>query len=121
MAEPCAAASLAPRRGGVRALYVRGGAPGVASPEHYIYLGCYLASSLESKGLSSRPDARAGSREKEHVLRCAKGCARYAYFAVGEPSLVGGACVCGDLPTFEWRRDADGIQGLRKRALRSLT
>ena len=55
------------------------------------------------------------------VLRCSMGCARHSHYAVGPAWLVGGPCLCGDLPTVAWRRDAEGLTGLRARSLRSLT
>ena len=137
MAEPCASATPSKRKAGVRALYVRGGsaragatptADGAApkEAEHFVFLGCFEARALERRGLSSRPDARQpGWRRRgddaDPVVRCSRGCARHAYFAVGGARLVGGACVCGELPTITWRRDAEGIKGLHARALRTLT
>ena len=135
MAEPCAEVPAARRRGsGVRALYVRGGsvramsshrATDTADAEYFVYLGCFDALALERKGLAARPDVRGGKphagERDDAVMRCSRGCARHAYFAVGPARLVGGGCVCGELATIRWRRDAEGLKGLHKQSLRSLT
>lgn len=118
-------------RGAVRQLYVRGriaadGDAPSADDEYFVYLGCFEASALERRGLASRPDPRAAARlprthADDAALRCSLGCARFSHFAVGAAHLVGGACLCGDLGSVTWARDAEGIGGLHARALRSLT
>ena len=102
-------------------------AGGGAATEHYVHLGCFESAALERKGLNRRPEGRMAGAAASHgraadaVLRCSLGCARFAYFAVGRAHLVGGPCLCGDLPIVHWRRDAEGIDGLRAKGLRSLT
>ena len=142
MAEGCDAAAAKAPRARMRALYVhaalgtdhgdelgKGFVNGGTQPdEHYVYIGCFDASTLERRGLSKRPDAisadakvAAASGDADDVRRCSLGCARHAYFAVGAARLVGGPCLCGELGTIEWVRDREGIRGLHSKGLRSLS
>jgi hypothetical protein len=130
MAEACAAAPA--RKGGVRALYVHAHAADTTrAPPYAAFLGCFDAIQLERAGLTHRPDsalvaatahaAGGGPAADDAVARCSLGCAAYAHFGVGGEQLVGGGCLCGELRSFRWRRDEDGVRGLRQKALRSLT
>ena len=85
-------------------------------------LGCFEDAALQRHGLSRRPSLPPHPTERPaaagaNALECSRACARYAYFAVGSERLVGGACLCGDLPLLSWRRDAEGMDGLRKKGL----
>ena len=147
MSEACIASAVRgahPR--GIRALYVRGvsgkgggvsggdGPPLDAATEHFVYMGCFDAAALEGHGLNARPapDAAAFSRvphaatgaaddDSGGALRCSLRCSKYSHFGVGAPRLVGGPCLCGNLGTITWRRDAEGMPGLHSKTLRSLT
>ena len=87
--------------------------------EYFAYVGCFDAALLERRGVDKRPGGAAAS--SSDPLRCSLGCAPFSYFAVGSEGLVGGSCLCGDLPTITWRRDEEGMVGLKRIALRSLT
>ena len=102
------------------------GAGGVPPSSWFVHLGCFDDLALARSGISTRPalphTARyAASPAAMDAPTCSAGCAHHAYFAVGAPELVGGPCLCGNLPTVYWRRDAEGVRGLRKNGLRSLT
>ena len=58
-----------------------------------------------------------GSSYDFRVLSCSQACSQHTFFAVGSERLVGGPCLCGELPLVTWKRDAQGIDGLRKIAL----
>ena len=139
MAEACDSAELksAYRRRGVRVLYVRSSHPRTptkarAESDRSVLLGCFDAAALEKKGLSARPGVHEiGAAEVtvdpkaahggDMMRWCSRGCARYAYFAVGPAQLVGGPCVCGKLRMLEWRRDEEGLRGLQRKGLQSYT
>ena len=64
-----------------------------------------------------RGHTRARERHEELAVRCSAVCASYTYFAVGNAGLVGGPCLCGNIDTVSWRRDAEGIEPLKQRTL----
>lgn len=69
---------------------------------------------------SSRSRSGGGSSGSSYdfrVLSCSQACSQHTFFAVGSERLVGGPCLCGELPLVTWKRDAQGIDGLRKIAL----
>ena len=136
MSEACVASAVRGAHArGIRALYVRGvsgrgggGPPLDASTEHFVYMGCFDAAALEGHGLNARPapDAAALPRAAtgaadDGALQCSLRCSKYSHFGVGAPRLVGGPCLCGNLGTITWRRDAEGMPGLRSKSMRSLT
>lgn len=94
-------------------------------------VGCFEDAQLQSYGISHRPAAsmgRAGPSPdassrigRDNVVECAERCAGFGYFGVGAERLVGGPCVCGEMPIVEWRRDEEGLDGLKRKTLRSST
>ena len=138
MAEPCAsplgsAAARSSRR--VRTLYVHAPTPGGGTParsglvpDHRVILGCFADDELQRAGVShvpstlrkppGSPGEAAGEGHDELAMRCSAGCTGYKYFAVGHAGLVGGPCLCGNMETVSWRRDAVGIEPLKQRSLR---
>ena len=146
MSEPCfsllaqaSAACTSPpcQEERVRELYVqavaRGGHDGGAASTSFvparILLGCFDETDLTHHGLTHKPmpprhrAAKDAADQATHdsVVSCSRGCARYAYFAFGSDRLVGGSCVCGDMPLVTWNRDAEGLDGLKQKTIRSRT
>ena len=132
MTEPCADAggSSSPLQA-TRTLYVhapkgRGGSANGLVPDQRVILGCYLDAALQRFGVSRPPavplpPARQGAGGGSHdevALRCSRGCAAHAFFAVGSERLVGGPCLCGEMALVEWKRDAEGMEPLKKRTLK---
>ena len=122
MAEPCAVGVART----VRTLYVHapkgeGHANGVV-PDQRVILGCYHEATLHKHGITRKPTLAAvgpsAAGADGDVLRCSQGCAQHSYFAVGSERLVGGPCLCGDMPLVTWRRDAEGLEPLKARSLR---
>ena len=94
-------------------------------------LGCFRDDDLQRAGISHAPpkgvplpshdSIAAVTEEGRHLdlaMRCGAACDGYTYFAVGSARLVGGPCLCGDMSTVTWRRDAEGIEPLKRRTLR---
>ena len=125
------------------ALRARIDVTGVA--HHRVLLGCFADAQLQRHGVARRPSATApdggaleegnafrssrsssggsrsggssGSSYDIRVLSCSQACSQHTFFALGSERLVGGPCLCGELPLVTWKRDAQGIDGLRKIAL----
>ena len=129
---PCSAAS-----GGDedhrRSVYVHWHAPpgrSNATAAPFLPVGCYSCcargAALERHGRWTPPPGvgdgggldAAARRRLARPRQCSERCAHATHFAVGAPSLAGGACLCGELPPVGWERDAKGMGQLDRRRVR---